>query len=208
METGLFDIRTCDGRVALPIPHDSVGTVALPNNVYGATKLAQEHVFAAWANANSIPLSILRLQNVFGAGQSVYNSYTGVLTLFHRLAADRQAIEVYEDGHIGRDFIYIHDVVTAFVAALERPPAEMRIVDVGTGVATTIHAAARLIAMAYGAPEPRVSGAFRHGDVRWAVCDPSQLAEQLGVMAAIDFARGTQLLSEWLFETGLLSGKV
>ncbi len=59
-----------------------------PTSVYGATKLAPEHIMEAWARAYGARLGILRLQNVYGPGQSLINSYTGIVSLFVRLARE------------------------------------------------------------------------------------------------------------------------
>jgi dTDP-L-rhamnose 4-epimerase len=163
-------------------------TPAKPTSVYGATKMAQEMILSAWTASRDIPLSILRMQNVYGPGQSLFNSYTGVVSLFARIAKEGVAIDVYEDGQIVRDFVYIEDVVDAFVAALGRPPGTERIFDVGTGDATTIEELAAAIADHYGAPTPFVSGKFRDGDVRSAVADIS-LAQTL-----VEYQPGWKLL--------------
>jgi dTDP-L-rhamnose 4-epimerase len=199
-----FDFAAPSGQIAQPLPQDQRDTPPRPTSVYGATKLAQEHVLAAWCTARSVPLSVLRLQNVYGVGQSPYNSYTGILGLFHRVAAGGGAIEVYEDGQIGRDFIYIDDVTRSMAAALGDPPARSRTVDVGSSVVTTVLDAARLIAGLHGAPEPVISGAFRPGDVRWAVCSPQGLKDELGVEPGVGFMEGNRRLSEWLREIGII----
>ena len=75
----------------------------------GFYKLAQEHMLAAWTAAHDTDLSVLRLQNVYGPGQSLTNSYTGIVTLFARLAREHRPLEVYEDGRIVRDRQQVQD---------------------------------------------------------------------------------------------------
>lgn len=198
LERGDFVIRAPSGAEAQPLPHNHAITPAMPASVYGATKLAQEQILSLWCAARGVPLTVLRLQNVYGAGQSPHNPYTGIVGLFHRVAAAGQAIEVYEDGLIGRDFIYIDDIARCFLKAIEAPPANRRVLDIGTGSAMTVLESARTIAALYGAPEPRISGAFRHGDIRWAVADPRPLAEALEFAVQISFDEGSLRLSEWL----------
>lgn len=177
-----------------------------PSSVYGSTKLAQELVIRNWAASFSIPVSVLRLQNVYGPGQSPHNPYTGIITLFHRLASKGQTLDVYEDGNIGRDFVFIDDVVSALAASVTTPPSatEPRLLDVGTGVMTTIHDAARAIAAHYGAPEPQVSGKFRDGDVRSAYADVSATRAQLAWEPTVTFEQGSAAVSEWLKQGGFL----
>jgi dTDP-L-rhamnose 4-epimerase len=191
-----------EGVEAEPLSHRAASVFPMPTSVYGATKLAQEHILAAWSAAMSTPLTILRFQNVYGPGQSPFNAYTGIINIFHRVARAGQAIDVYEDGQIGRDFVFIDDVAAACVAALRKPPEVIRILDVGAGQATTIIEAAQVIAAMHGAPEPQISGKFRNGDIRWAVAEPVDLARELGVSATVDFATGSRAVGDWLVSEG------
>ena len=102
------------------MPNEAGVTEPRPTNVYAATKLAQEHLIAAWCRSMGTSSQILRLQNVYGPGQSPTNSYTGVLTFFAVRAVAGETIEVFEDGDIGRDFVFVDDVVTAVTAAATR----------------------------------------------------------------------------------------
>ena len=121
---GIWDPQGPTGDPAVPLPSCAGRTEPRPTNIYAATKLAQEHILAAWTAAHDTNLSVLRLQNVYGPGQSLTNSYTGIVALFARLAREQRPLEVYEDGRIVRDFVYIDDVVEALFAAIERPAAE------------------------------------------------------------------------------------
>lgn len=167
---GIWDPKGPNGEPAVPLPSCAQTTDPRPTNIYAATKLAQEHMLAAWAAAHDTSLSLLRLQNVYGPGQSLTNTYTGIVTLFARLAREQRPLEVYEDGRIVRDFVFIDDVVDAIFAAVQKPATEPRCLDIGSGVATTIHELARTIAAICEAPEPVVVPKFRDGDVRAASC--------------------------------------
>src|SRR5271163_4080460 len=108
---GIWDPPGPTEDPAVPLPSCASRTEPRPTNIYAATKLAQEHILAAWTAAHDTNLSVLRLQNVYGPGQSLTNSYTGIVALFARLAREQRTLEVYEDGRIVRDFVYIDDVV-------------------------------------------------------------------------------------------------
>ena len=191
-----------DGRSARPLPHAAGEVCPRPTSVYGATKLAQEHVLGAWCAAFDVPLTVLRLQNVYGPGQSPTNPYTGIINIFHRRARAGLPIEVYEDGAIERDFVFIDDVVAAFGAALGRESRESLTLDVGQGQATTILEAATVISSLHGAPQPVICGKFREGDVRAAVADVGPLRLELGLQARTDFATGARAVGEWLVAAG------
>lgn len=169
-----------------------------PVSAYGATKLAQEHLLAAWAVAHEVPLTVLRLQNVYGAGQSLTNSYTGILPLFCRMAREGKAIPLYEDGLVRRDFVHVNDVVSAIRRAFEIDRQEVQTLDVGSGTYQTVREVADHIARAYGAPPPVVTGAFRHGDVRHAWADTSVTEAELGWRPLVSIDVGLGELIAWV----------
>jgi dTDP-L-rhamnose 4-epimerase len=143
---------------------------------------------------------VLRLQNVYGPGQSLTNSYTGIVALFSQLALQQRPLEVYEDGQIVRDFVFIDDVVDALFAAIERPAADPRCLDIGSGVATTIHELACTLAAMCGAPEPIVVGKFRDGDVRAARCDIDPARRKLDWQPTWALEYGLRALLDWIGE--------
>lgn len=197
---GQWDAQGPAGERAVPLPSRADRTEPRPTNVYAATKLAQEHLLAAWTAAHDTNLSVLRLQNVYGPGQSLTNSYTGIVALFARLSRAHQALEVYEDGRIVRDFVYIDDVVDALFSAVRRPAATARCLDVGSGSATTIHELARQVASICTAPEPVVVGKFRDGDVRAASCDTAETRRELDWQPSWTLDDGLRALLKWIDE--------
>jgi dTDP-L-rhamnose 4-epimerase len=184
-------------------PTAAATTEPHPVSVYGATKLAQEHILSAWASAFGAKVKTLRLQNVYGPGQALANSYTGIVTLFCQIARRGEAIPLYEDGEMLRDFILIDDVADAILAALDHPGATGRTLDIGAGAATPMSELAGIIARYYGAPPPFVCGKYRFGDVRHAVCDVTVTAEVLNWSVRHDLATGIHKLADWI-ETQLL----
>jgi dTDP-L-rhamnose 4-epimerase len=198
LSAGIWDPQGPNGEPTVPIPSCANRTEPRPTNIYAATKLAQEHMLAAWAAARDTNLSVLRLQNVYGPGQSLTNSYTGIVALFARLASERHTLEVYEDGRIVRDFVFIDDVVDSLFAAIERPAVEPRCLDIGSGTATTIHELARTIAVVCDAPEPTVVSKFRDGDVRAASCDIEPAGKELGWRPKWTLEEGLRALLDWI----------
>lgn len=197
---GEWDAKGINGEPAVPLPSRADLTEPRPTNIYGATKLAQEQMMMAWAAAHDTRLSTLRLQNVYGPGQSLTNSYTGIVTLFARLARQRRPLEVYEDGRIVRDFVYIDDVADALFCAIHTPASESRCLDIGSGVSTTIHELARTIADVCDAPEPTVVSKFRDGDVRAASCNVEPAEASLQWRPKWVLADGLLALLKWIDE--------
>lgn len=181
------------------LPFESTRTEPRPTSIYGATKLTQEMVLSAWALSFGVEVGLLRLQNVYGPGQSLSNPYTGIVSLFSQLARAGKTIPLYEDGEIVRDFVFIEDVADAIhrIAVMEKIPSSSAY-DVGSSEATTIRELANLIAGIYGAPAPVVNGAFRNGDVRAASCDVTRTREQLNWVPNWTVERGVKALCAWI----------
>jgi len=189
-----------DFRGLTSTPFDALTTEPRPTSVYGATKLAQEHLLATWCRAQGVEAIILRLQNVIGSGQSLFNTYTGIVVLFCRLARAGKIIPLYEDGLITRDFIDVRDVVSAIRAALSRPansPSLDLPLDVGSGIPRTIAELAGFISAHYRSPSSVVTGAYRQGDVRHAVCDISRTCDVLDWSPCHQFTETLDQICDW-----------
>lgn len=198
LESGRWDFEG-----ATPLPSSASTTWPSPTSVYGSTKLAQEHVLESWAGARGSELAILRFQNVYGPGQSLINSYTGIVSLFSQLARRGESIPVYEDGAIVRDFVFIEDVADSLVAAMTREglasPARF---DIGSGRATTILELAETIARFHGAPAPHITGAFRDGDVRYASALIDVADDELQWRPRWSLDDGVAALQAWIAAQG------
>lgn len=200
LENKQWDYVDKQGQKATALPLRSDTTEPRPTNVYAATKLAQEHICRAWTTAYSVPFTVLRFQNVYGPGQSLQNSYTGIIALFSRLSNEGKPIDVYEDGAIIRDFVYVEDVTQAVAKAMSTPPkpAEERTLDVGCGTACTVLEVAEKLSELAGSPAPQISGKYRDGDVRAASCDVSVTKETIGYAPEWPLERGLASLLEWV----------
>ncbi len=84
-----------------------------PRNVYATTKLAQEHLAAAWARATGGSAVSLRYHNVYGPGMPRDTPYAGVASFFRSALARGEAPRVFEDGGQRRDFVHVRDVASA-----------------------------------------------------------------------------------------------
>ncbi len=195
---GLWNPESPGTEAAEPVANSALTTPALPTSVYGSTKLAQEHILGAWCSALGSPFSVLRLQNVYGPGQSLGNAYTGIVTLFARQAKSGEEIELYEDGNIVRDFVFIEDVVDALIASIDHPPPARRTIDIGSGRGTTVAELAGALARRLDAPEPRVTGKFRDGDIRAAFADTTEAESDLGWRPAWKLDDGLEALLTWM----------
>ncbi len=163
-----------------------------PRSVYAATKLAQEHLAAAWARTSGGRCVALRYHNVYGPHMPKDTPYAGVASIFRSSLARGEAPQVFEDGGQRRDFVHVHDVARANVLALTADVAAgaMTPFNVASGTPHTIGDVARALSAASDGPEPVVTGEFRLGDVRHVVASPAAALEHLGFRAQVGFDDG------------------
>ena len=81
MRRGDFDLKDERGAPLKPVPTPE-SLAAAPASIYASTKLMQEYVCTQCAAGTDLEVVILRLQNVYGPGQSLRNPYTGVISIF------------------------------------------------------------------------------------------------------------------------------
>jgi dTDP-L-rhamnose 4-epimerase len=171
---------------------------AQPLSVYATTKLTQEQLCRQALGGAGIGLVTLRLQNVYGEGQSLANPYTGILAIFANLIREGRAPEIYEDGLESRDFVHVDDVAEAMVLAMVHEDAAGQLLNVGTGVGTSVLAAANeLLAAQCSRLAPAITGRFRIGDIRHNVADIAR-ARALGFRPRVGFAEGIRRFTAWL----------
>lgn len=171
-----------------------------PRNVYAASKVAQEHLTAAWARASGGRAIVLRYHNVYGPGMPKDTPYAGVASLFRSALARGEAPRVFEDGGQRRDFVHVDDVAGANLASVlavaGRPEGSVEAFNVGSGEVHTVGEMASALAAAYGGPAPVVTAEYRLGDVRHITADSSRLRAELGWRPEVSFVDGMRAFAK------------
>jgi len=159
----------------------------------------QEYLLTQGLWGSETHVGLMRLQNVYGPGQTLNNPYTGVLSVFARKIADGEKLEVFEDGAITRDFVYVDDAVEAFVSMVQTPIVTAQPIDIGSGKgATLLEVAKKLLETMDADPDAlRVTGAFRPGDIRHALADISAAKAVLGWHPNVALDSGLIRFAEW-----------
>lgn len=170
-----------------------------PSSIYAITKRDQEEMCLCVGRAYGIPTVALRFFNVYGERQALSNPYTGVAAIFASRLLNGQPPLVYEDGRQSRDFVHVSDVVQAVQLAIEKPDADYRALNVGTGHATTVRHVAEVLARSLGRSiRPSILQSFRAGDIRHCVADVSAITSALGYRPRVGFEAGMDRLTAWL----------
>jgi dTDP-L-rhamnose 4-epimerase len=203
MQAGDFEVKMPGSQAPLELMATDEDSRIHPSSVYGITKQVQEQLVMTVCPAIGVEGVALRYQNVYGPGQSLSNPYTGILSIFSNLIMGGKPINVFEDGHESRDFVFISDVVDATVRAIELPQARNEVFNVGLGRAVDVMTVARTLVRQLGREVPiSVSGNFRIGDIRhnYACLDKAQ--RLLGYQPQVDFESGIGRFCAWALAQG------
>jgi dTDP-L-rhamnose 4-epimerase len=186
---------TCRGTlVAESVPEDAP---ADPRNVYAATKLHQEHLFAVFGAEHQLPVTALRYHNVYGPRMPRDTPYAGVAAIFRSAIEAGESPKVLEDGMQRRDFVHVRDVARANVLALTSEPPVTGPLNIASGEPRTVLDLARALTDAAGnaAPPPEIVGGYRLGDVRHVFAATTRAETQLGFTPQVRFEDGVRELA-------------
>ncbi len=185
------------GSVMKPVPTPE-STPMDSRSIYAMTKRDQENIVMNIGWTYRIPSVALRYFNVYGPRQSLSNPYTGVMAIFISRLANGNPPVVYEDGLQTRDFISIHDVVDANMTVMESDAADYRILNLGTGIPTSIKAIADTIQEITGSSiESEIGKQFRKGDTRHCFADMTEIQKTLQFKPSVSLKAGLKEVGEW-----------
>ncbi len=171
---------------------------------YAVSKIAAERAVIGLGKRLEIPTVALRYAVVYGPRQSVFNPYTGILSIFSTLLLNGRQPRAFEDGRETRDFVFVGDVVRATMAAMDRDDADGQVFNVGRGQPVTITEVIETLANAYGLePDYVITGEYRSGDVRHLVLDARRM-RALGWTPETTLDEGIAAMAEWIRGLGPL----
>jgi len=127
---------------SLPIDEESP---AEPIDIYGANKLAGEGYLRTYSNRYDIETTVCRLTNVYGPRAQLSNPKYGVINKFIRNAIKNEDLTVYDPGDMLRDFVYVNDVINAFIETLKHQKPMFRKYLIGSGRSISIKQLAEMI---------------------------------------------------------------
>jgi UDP-glucose 4-epimerase len=169
-----------------------------PMSGYAVDKLGCELNAQVASRIHGVPTTGLRFFNIYGPRQDPLSSYSGVISRFCERLSRSKRIDIHGDGGQARDFVYVRDAVSAFMAALPIASTDHEVFNVCTGHATSIATLAGLVAELYGVPLRTRSLPARPADIRISVGDPVRAAERLDFTARTPLSHGLRMTIAFL----------
>jgi UDP-glucose 4-epimerase len=156
-----------------------------PISPYGASKWAGEAYVLTWRAATGVPHTVCRLGNVYGPRQSPHGE-AGVVAIFSHSLWQGASPTLFGFGKPTRDYVHVHDVAGALLAAV----GHTGVFNISTGVETPV---SRVFELLQGAANSTVAGEpapLRAGELERSCLDASRAREQLGWQAAVGLEEG------------------
>lgn len=148
-----------------------------PETPHGAAKKAVVDYLWTYRQRHNLEFTALVLPNVYGPRQAASKPGPVVATFVERLLAG-EACTLEGNGRQTRDFVYVDDAVDAFARAARRGGGLL--LNVGTGVETSIASLYQVVSAAVGVDRKAVSGPRRPGETPRLCLDPSRAELHLG----------------------------
>lgn len=170
-----------------------------PNNPdcsYGITKLTIEKYLRLYRRLKGLDACTLRLANPYGIYER-YRAAQGVVPVFCYKALIGEPVEIWGDGEVRRDFVYISDAVDAIVKTINCPAAQGEI-NIGGGRSTSLNELLDAIGETLGHQVERRYIASRPFDVPVSFLDITKAREVLDWAPTTPPAEGLKLMLEWI----------
>ncbi|MDP5238449.1 NAD-dependent epimerase/dehydratase family protein [Uliginosibacterium sp. 31-16] len=163
---------------------------------YGITKLAIEKYLQLFYELHGLDYAVLRLANPFGEGQRLHASQGAVAVFLGKILIG-EPVEIWGDGSVVRDFIYISDVVDALLAALVKTEGE-RIFNIGSGRGHSLNELIRAIEKVTGRVADCRYLPGRAFDIPSNVLCNARASQGLGWSPEVGFEEGLEKFVTWL----------
>lgn len=182
------------GRQAVQPVHEN--DPAQPDSPYAISKWAAEQYVHMIGAQWGIETVALRIFNAYGPGQSLPHSHAPVIPRFLQQAITGGSVVLFGDGQQTRDFVYVSDVVDALVSTATASGVNRQVINIGSGVETSIAALVDLIEEVVGHKLNRVHNQEKTGGVPRLVADISRARLMLGFRPHRSLSKGLQLTLE------------
>jgi len=167
-----------------------------PRVSYGITKLAIEKYLLMYQDLYGIKANILRVANPFGERQRIETAQ-GAVGVFLSKAIQNHPIEIWGDGSVTRDYLYISDVAEAFAKAVDYE-GKHSVFNISSGVGTSLNDMIDIIEQVLGRKVIRHYSPGRSFDVPVSVLDNSLARHELGWAPQVKLEEGIVKTTNWM----------
>jgi UDP-glucose 4-epimerase len=176
----------------IPTPES---TPTNPITAYGVAKLAIEKYLAVYRHQRGLDYRILRVANPFGPYQTARKGQ-GVVAAVMASALHDTSVQIWGDGRVVRDYVYVDDVIEAIVSSLGHTGAE-RVFNIGSGAGHDLLQVVHAVEKLAGKTLRLEFSPARAADVPVSILDPGLAARELGWHCATAFEDGLARTLEW-----------
>jgi UDP-glucose 4-epimerase len=149
---------------------------------------------AMYRELYQLEFTALALSNVYGPRQDPHGE-AGVVAIFAGRLLAGDPCTIYGTGEQTRDFVYVDDVVDAFVRAADKGSG--LVLNIGTGSETSVNQLYQAMADAAGVTTPATLAPLRVGELDRSALDPGRAGIHLGWHAWTDLPTGSSAVLEW-----------
>jgi UDP-glucose 4-epimerase len=170
-----------------------------PQSFYGITKQASENYIRLFSD-QGMKTTIFRMFNVYGPGQNLANMKQGMVSIYLAYVLRQQPIAVRGSKERFRDFIYIDDVVSAWLSALHESRTFGQIYNLASGRKTYVWELIEALLKTFGYDTthyPVQYGAPTPGDQLGIYADVTKLKLDLGWSPRVDLSDGLRRMVDW-----------
>lgn len=166
-----------------------------PISFYGASKAATEIFLRVFSLDRNI--SIARLSNTYGPNQLFESNFSGVIRAMLEHTLNGTPMEVWGDGTVIRDFLYIDDVVSALMSLIYLP-YDNSTYNVGTGIGYSINKLKEVIETVCNKELNVIYKSSRKIDVKAITLDSSRFIEKTKWLPLVTLEQGIEFTWKWL----------
>jgi len=175
----------------LPLNEDTPWS---PLSPYGVSKLAGGLYINTYSSLHGLEGTTLALANVYGPRQDPHGE-AGVVAIFAGKLLEGEPCTIYGTGTQTRDFVYVEDVASAFMASIEK--GDGKLLNIGTGTETSIQHLYKEMALAVGIDSAPERGTERSGEIERSSLDPSLAEKILGWKPKTSLRDGIHSTLKW-----------
>lgn len=166
---------------------------------YGISKLAIEKYLELYRHLYGLDYTVLRLSNPYGEHQRVAATQ-GAIAVFLNRALRNEPIEIWGDGSVVRDYIYIADVISAMMSTIDYR-GKQHVFNIGAGKGKSINEILEAVEHVAGQKIDRRYIQARPFDVPTSILSVAKAREELGWSPRVGFEEGLARTARWIRET-------